>query len=204
MLLLFLYILRMAENNVLKNLNYQIRDKVINTKTQKNQTFLKKKKSLQFNSYITINPKIFLLIMFNLFIFSKCSEKNFEIRKLIFNNEITIIVSRGENQKILSQEWQNRQTPTKITINGTNIETNVIEYTFTSEINEIKMEWNDTEITNCHSMFKDLRNILSIDFRNFDTSKVTSMGYMFSGCYSLVSLDLSRFYTSSVSNMEYI
>ena len=55
----------------------------------------------------------------------------------------------------------------------------------------------------CYGMFKQLRNIIAIDFGdNIDTSNVTNMSEMFFDCPILSSLDLSGFNTSNVTNMN--
>ena len=56
---------------------------------------------------------------------------------------------------------------------------------------------------NCKDMFKQLSNIITIDFGdNIDTSNVTNMYGMFFDCSILSSLDLSGFNTSNVTNMN--
>ena len=56
---------------------------------------------------------------------------------------------------------------------------------------------------NCKDMFKQLSNIITIDFGdNIDTSNVTNMYGMFFDCSILSSLDLSSFNTSNVTNMN--
>ena len=57
---------------------------------------------------------------------------------------------------------------------------------------------------NSSSMFKDCKNLTSIDVNGFDTSKVTQMYYMFEDCWNLTSLDVSGFNTSKVTNMAYM
>ena len=173
-----------------------------------------------------INPKKFIIILLNLFIFSACSQKIFE--NLIFNNEIILIISGSGDKSILSESWEIKIIPNQIYIDGT-----VQNYKDTKVYNlnegtyEIKMEWNDT-IINCRYMFKDLTHILSIDlskfdssklndaaamfencenlnfinFTNFNTSLVKFMDFMFSGCKLLNSLDLTSFNTLSVTNMR--
>ena len=64
----------------------------------------------------------------------------------------------------------------------------------------ITLRWN-SKINNCIAMFRDLSNIIKMDFSNFDTSSVTSMFLMFGSCSSLISLDLSNFKTSLVTDM---
>ena len=52
------------------------------------------------------------------------------------------------------------------------------------------------------SVDKNMYNLLSIDFTNFDSSSVTNMQYMFQSCISLKSINLSNFNTSSVLVMD--
>ena len=58
------------------------------------------------------------------------------------------------------------------------------------------------KINNLNGMFKDCRNLKSIDVSGFDTSNVNEMRLVFSGCESLTSLDVSGFDTSKVNNMQ--
>ncbi|MBQ9011237.1 MAG: BspA family leucine-rich repeat surface protein [Bacilli bacterium] len=55
---------------------------------------------------------------------------------------------------------------------------------------------------NSSSLFKDFKNVTSIDVTNLDTTKVTSMASMFRDCTSLTSLDLSGYDTSNVTTMN--
>jgi len=65
------------------------------------------------------------------------------------------------------------------------------------------MEYLDTtNVTSMFQMFRECKNLTSLDLSNFDTSSVTDMSYMFRDCNSLVSLDLSNFDTSSVTTMS--
>ncbi|HOH87245.1 BspA family leucine-rich repeat surface protein, partial [Ruminococcus sp.] len=58
------------------------------------------------------------------------------------------------------------------------------------------------KINNLNGMFKDCKNLKSIDVSGFDTSNVNEMRLVFSGCESLTSLDVSGFDTSKVNNMQ--
>lgn len=49
-------------------------------------------------------------------------------------------------------------------------------------------------------MFRDCKQLRSIDFGSIDTSAVTSMNGLFAGCSSLTSVDLSTFDTSKISS----
>ena len=57
-------------------------------------------------------------------------------------------------------------------------------------------------ITDCSSMFEDLKNIEKIDLSNFVTKNVTSMETMFHNCENLKSINLSYFNTNKVTNMK--
>ena len=52
------------------------------------------------------------------------------------------------------------------------------------------------------NMFKDMPNIETITFDNFNTSEVYNMSNAFAGCTNLQSLDLSNFNTAKVKNMS--
>ena len=51
-------------------------------------------------------------------------------------------------------------------------------------------------------MFRDCKQLTSLDVSNFDTSKVTRMEHMFRNCESLPSLNLSSFDVGSVTYMN--
>ena len=65
-------------------------------------------------------------------------------------------------------------------------------------------EFDTSNVTDMHDMFKGCKSLEALDLSNFDTSNVTNMSYMFNGCSSLVTLDLSSFDTSNVTNMSYM
>ena len=71
------------------------------------------------------------------------------------------------------------------------------------EIQGIK-NLNTEKVTNMNSMFRDCKQLTSLDVSNFNTENVTDMGNMFSGCEQLTSLDVSNFNTENVTNMRYI
>ena len=57
-------------------------------------------------------------------------------------------------------------------------------------------------LTSTREMFKQCKNIISIDLSESDTSNVTDMSEMFSGCESLTELDMVGFDTSKVTDMS--
>ena len=61
----------------------------------------------------------------------------------------------------------------------------------------------DTKYTTyMHSMFYNCLKLSSLNISNFDTSNVINMGYMFGNCKKLVTLDLSNFDMSRVTSVE--
>ena len=58
------------------------------------------------------------------------------------------------------------------------------------------------KLSNCSYMFCQCRNIIDIDFSNFNTENVIDMKYMFYKCFSLPALDLSFFNTENVADMQ--
>ncbi len=61
---------------------------------------------------------------------------------------------------------------------------------------------NTSEVTHTISMFKDCKNLKTLDVSNFNTDKVEDMANMFSGCNSLEALDVSNFNTDKVTNFS--
>lgn len=57
--------------------------------------------------------------------------------------------------------------------------------------------------TNCAEMFRECRDLISIDLSNFDTSQVTDIHQMFSNCSNLESLDVSGLDFSNVTTVSY-
>ena len=112
----------------------------------------------------------------------------------------------GGEQKILGESGCDKSVdfdniPSQILVNG--ILQNYVDkkvYNLENKINNITMIL-DYQVTNCNNMFKELKNIISIDLSKFDSSKVTSMGCMFYGCASIHSLDVSYLDTSLVTSM---
>ena len=61
--------------------------------------------------------------------------------------------------------------------------------------------FNTSKVKNIDFMLCDCSSIKCVDFSNFDTSQVTRMMGLFKGCLLLEKLDLSNFDTSNASNM---
>ena len=60
----------------------------------------------------------------------------------------------------------------------------------------------EQKLTNCEKMFYECKDIIEIQFINFDTKCVTNMADMFCGCLKLNNLDLDDFYTNKVTDMS--
>ena len=63
---------------------------------------------------------------------------------------------------------------------------------------------NTSEVTNTSSMFKDCKNLKTLDVSKFNTNKVEDMANMFSGCNSLEALDVSNFNTDKVEFFSFM
>jgi surface protein len=95
----------------------------------------------------------------------------------------------------------------KIEIHFT-IPPNELDYFFsTTSDNQVKnivsidlSNLDTSSVTSMVNMFNGCKSLESINLSNFDTSKVTNMNHLFNGCSSLKSIDLSNFDTSKVTN----
>ena len=63
---------------------------------------------------------------------------------------------------------------------------------------------NTSEVTHTLSMFKDCKNLKTLDVSKFNTNKVEDMANMFSDCNSLEALDVSNFNTDNVTNFSFM
>ena len=57
---------------------------------------------------------------------------------------------------------------------------------------------------NSYQMFKDLKELTTVVFSNFDTGIVTDMSYMFCGCNKLTDINVSSWNTERVKTMRYL
>jgi len=62
--------------------------------------------------------------------------------------------------------------------------------------------FNTSLLTDMNSLFKGSNGLQTINFSDFDTSGVTDMSYLFHSCTTLESIDLSIFNTEAVTNMN--
>ena len=134
------------------------------------------------------------ILLLSLLIYSESS-----IRKLETTSKIILKVNEIGEQYIINKYF--RPLPSKISINGKEVEKIDPKVNITEENSIIELIWNEI-LTNCHQMFAGLSNIEEIDFTEFDTSQVTYMSKMFLGCESLKSLNLYGFDTSKVTDMS--
>ena len=129
-------------------------------------------------------------------------------KKLNSISEINITIIGNGKQQILSSSDGGfhssnvfNSLPTQILVNGF-LQNNISKYVYNliNQTNIITMRWNE-QLTDCHSMFKELNNIISIDLSNFDASKVENFDCMLYNCYNLKSINLNNLNTSSALNM---
>ena len=91
--------------------------------------------------------------------------------------------------------------PSEIYINGKRQNEVKPNYDFDKGEHEVKLIWNFV-ITSAKCMFIKCKNIIEMDFSNFDTSQITSMENMFLECTSIQSLNLANFDLSQVESIE--
>ena len=124
-------------------------------------------------------------------------------------SEINITVEGTGRQQILSSvsdcdpyaSGSFNSLPNELLVNGVPQNGNKYVDNLVDEINIITLRWN-YQVTTCSQMFTSLKNIISIDLSNFDTSKVESFYCMFQSCTSLKSINLNNVNTSSAKNMN--
>ena len=135
----------------------------------------------------------------------------FSITKFkVVNNisEVTLTIKGKGNQYILSSQKSYETTeftelPDEVIINDiVQNETNTKEYYLSEEINYVIMRWINTQVTSCDGMFNKMKNITSVDFSKFDSSKVIKASYMFAECNSLIYINLKGFNTSQITSMK--
>ena len=144
---------------------------------------------------------IFLIILFRV---NGLAQKKRLLEEGNNDNQISFTVDLSkDNSKIINTNYNG---------NISEIIINECSYNFSEAINQLNpsegyaniiIKFNK-KLTTCDEMFKDLPNIINMDFSNFDSSSVTSMKNMFDNCNSLTSLNLANLDTSSVINMTYM
>ena len=152
--------------------------------------------------YIKIIIRICIILRVIFYNFYFISGIQLLIRDINFGNEITLTIKGNNMQKILADDYKST-LPDQIYINGvynTKKSKTVVINGLKDSLNNITLKW-DSLLTSCSCMFRELDNIIKIDFSKFNTSLVTSMFLMFFNCKSLISLDLSNFNTSLVKDM---
>ena len=145
-----------------------------------------------------------LIILIDLFIRTIPTHKINFIFFCYYN--ITLKVKGPGNSKIFCSEIGNFSQsyyPSYIYINDTNMTSVNYEYSFTENINIVKLSWN-SKINNCMYMFKNCPDILEADFSEFDTSEVNAISYMFEGCQLLTSVNFGNIDTSKLIYMGYM
>ena len=91
----------------------------------------------------------------------------------------------------------------EIKIDGKIIEFSYV-YQFEKEGN-YKIEYSiKNNLININHLFYACKNLIKLDFTNFDTKQVTNMSSLFENCESLTNLDLTNFKTKNVFNMSYM
>ena len=106
------------------------------------------------------------------------SSKKGDLRQLSSYNFILLTIQGNGNQSIINEDFN--PLPSSIQINDNEVITENInaKQELTSETNTIKLIW-DSPLGSCYNMFKNLKNITTINLANFDLSTVTFMESFF-------------------------
>ena len=152
--------------------------------------------------YINKIIRIYIILKVIFYDFYFISARQLFNREINLENEITMTIKGNNVQKILADDYRST-LPDQIYINGVYKTKRTKTVTINgsqSSLNNITLKWNSL-LTSCTCMFRELKNIIRIDFSKFNTSLVTSMFLMFFNCEAIISLDLSNFNTSLVKDM---
>ena len=170
--------------------------------------FTKNKKALfrkKIKKYAILNFKIkdiiHDLLIFHFIIIVSISLSETQKNDGIKRNLISLIINQKGTQKILNTNGEFSK-PDKVIINKKNeIITENMTFDLSQEHNTIELFWEYTFISSFKEMFKEIKNIISIDLSYFDTSKITDMYGMFNDCSLLQFINFTNIDTSSVINM---
>lgn len=94
---------------------------------------------------------------------------------------------------------------TKVVVNSGVFANNRSSFLFADLKNCLTMDitnLNTSRVLEASNMFSSCNSITALNLTNFDTSSMNNMSGMFYACYNLESLDLSNFNTSKVTNTE--
>ena len=130
--------------------------------------------------YINIIIRIYIILRVIFCEFYFISGSQLFIRKINLGNEITLTIKGNSVQKILGDDYKS-SLPDQIYINGVYNTKKSKTVTISGSKNiqsNVTLKWNSL-LTSCSCMFRELGNIIRIDFSKFNTSLVTSMFLMF-------------------------
>jgi len=140
---------------------------------------------------------------------NKKNEKNNEIEIIVkikkedINNEIYYLDNIDyEDENKIKHYHDNLKELNNVELYINNKEYEYKKYFKPEKEGEYKIRIKFNDIKDCSFMFAGCKNIIKIDFINFNSKNVINMKYMFSGCINLKYLDLSKFNTENVTNME--
>ena len=181
---------------------------LIKENTYKINKHLKKKKDdligkeIKNNSYLNFKNRFNLLLTIY-FIITFLPLSLSETKRKISNkrNKISLIINKKGSQEIINPEGEFTK-PDKVIINNNEEKINLnMIFDLPREQNEIDLIWENTSTTSFKEMFKNINNLISVDFSNFDASKITDMYGLFNNCPELQHINFMNFDTSSVINM---
>ena len=146
-------------------------------------------------------PVLIKVYIISFFIYSLIiKQAKCNIRLINKESIITIEINKNGYQPILFEDF--RPLPDEVFINDNKYIINRINHTYLlgNNYNIIEIKW-EKQITDCFSMFYNLKNIITIDLSKFDSSLVTNFNLMLYYCTSLISINFDNFNTSNAISM---
>ena len=142
----------------------------------------------------------FRLILLLLKIASGNNTKIVKVKRILNNyySEIHLVVQGSVQQNILYNNFNT--LPSKVFVNGVEDISCNKKCKLSGDKNNITLRF-ENQIRDCIFMFRNLNNIIELDFSDFDFSEVTRMVEMFWGCSNLVKINFGKINTTSLSEI---
>ena len=151
------------------------------------------------------NKNIPLYILSFIYLIISILSKEYE-NITYYSSFITLTIKGQGKSQIFYYNNNNEYCPTtsfpdEVHINNNQQDNISSEYYFNESTNIIKLVYYDN-LTNLDCMFYTCKNIIEMDFSNFDSSNINSCYSLFSDCKSLTSINFINFNTSKVQTMQ--
>ena len=147
--------------------------------------------------YKSIMPFVELFLFYFLFLNNLLTfiiTQKIKYRNLQSINEIVIKISGGDSQRVLSSSFSGT-SPNRILVEGVN---KIFDFSYTiSDLengeNFVTLQWDsESEPKKYLYLFKDLNNLIEVDFSNFVFLTTSSLNYAFQNCKNLIKVTFNK------------